>query len=193
MSNNLVNSGHYSESAYLSSDDKEIAYFQLEGYYTAARELINIALDKRNINALIHPIMYCSRHFIEILLKYMIDYINEHSYLKEKHTRGHEIFDDLKILEKYINELLPENPIPIETRLNIENIVNFDLSSSATRFKYNIIFNKRTKSEEKSFLNAFEINLPLLLEALEDIYSLRYIPDMLQEKWDVLYKYQKNE
>ncbi|AFV05411.1 hypothetical protein [Dehalobacter sp. CF] len=193
MVNKLVKSGHYNESAYISSDEKEIAYFQLEGYYTAARELINIALEKRNINALIHPIMYCSRHFIEILLKYMIDYINEYSYLKDKHTRGHEIFDDLKILEKYINELLPENPIPIDIRLNIENIVNLDLSSSATRFKYNIIFNKSTKSEEKSFLNAFEINLPLLFEALEDIYSLRYIPVMLQEKWDLLYLYQNNE
>ena len=193
MSNKLVNSGHYNESAFLSSDEKEIAYFQLEGYYTAARELINIALDKGNINALIHPIMYCSRHFIEILLKYMIDYINEHSYLNDKHTRGHEIFDDFKILEKYINELLPENPIPIDTRLNIEHIVNLDLSSSATRFKYNVIFNKRTKSEEKSFLNAYEISLPLLLEALEDIYSLSHIPDMLQQKWDLLYEQQNCE
>ena len=193
MINKLINSGYYNESAYISSDEKEIAYFQVEGYYTAVRELINIALEKRNINALIHLIMYCSRHFIEILLKYMIDYINEHSCLKDKHTRGHEIFDDLKILEKHIKELLPENSIPIETRLNIENIVNIDLSSSATRFKYNIIFNKSTKSEEKSFLNDFEINLPLLLEALEDIYSLSYIPEMLQEKWDVLYKLQNKE
>lgn len=49
MVNKLVKSGHYNESAYISSDEKEIAYFQLEGYYTAARELINIALEKETL------------------------------------------------------------------------------------------------------------------------------------------------
>lgn len=192
MNNHLVNSGYHGESAYLSSNEKEIAYFQLEGYYSAARELINVSLESGNINALIHPIIYCSRHFIEILLKYMIDSINEDTYLKDKHSKNHEIFDDLKMLEEYLNELLPENPIPKEIRIHIENIVNLDIGSNATRFKYNFI-NKSKRSEEKSFLNAFEINLPLLLDALEEIYCLRYIPDMLQAKWDMLYEQQNCE
>lgn len=51
MNNKLVNSGHYNESAHLSSSEKEIAHFQLEGYYSAARELINIALAKGKIDS----------------------------------------------------------------------------------------------------------------------------------------------
>jgi hypothetical protein len=188
----LLNLGNHANSAYVNSNDKEVAYFQTMGYYEAARELIKASLDKNNTSSLIHPIMYCSRHFIEILFKYNIDYINEYSYLKGKYKPTHDVLDNLSILSDYIRELMPENPIPDNIKDNITQIINLDLDSNSTRFKYNVIKNKKTKRTEISFVKGLEIDLSILDEMLEEIYSLTYIKDMLQKKWDKLFKEQNN-
>jgi len=102
MGNSFINTGDFANSAFIDNDEKAIAYHQLEGYYRAVKVLVEKS--EVRLDSLIYPIMYCVRHFTEILLKYNIDYINEHSYLKGKYCKTHDVIDNLKILDEYIGE-----------------------------------------------------------------------------------------
>jgi hypothetical protein len=184
MGNLLINTGEYANGAFIDSDEKAIAYHQLEGYYRAVKILIEKSEVRKD--SLIFPIMYCVRHFIEILLKYNIDYINEHSYLTGKYSKTHDVLDNLKILDNYIGELMPENPLPNGIKKYITDIISLDKDSNSTRFKYNIIWNKKVRKDEVSFKDAIEIDLDILNDAVDEIYALSCIPDMLQEKWSIL-------
>lgn len=186
MGNSLVNTGDLANSAFIDNDKKAIAYHQIEGYYRAVKILTEKASVRKD--SLIYPLIYCTRHFVEILLKYAVEYINEHSYLKEKYFKTHNITDNLDLLDGYVNELLPESPIPTDIKSHIIDIANLDEGSNGTRFKYNLVWDKNKRQDEVSFKDAIEIDLDILNNIIDEVYALSNIPDMLQDKWDKQYK-----
>jgi hypothetical protein len=185
MGNVLVNSGDIANSAFIDNDKKAITYHQIEGYYRAVKILIEEASVRKD--SLIYPIIYCTRHFVEILLKYTVEYINDHSFLKEKYFKTHNITDNLKLLDEYVNELLPENPISSNIKSYITDIANLDEGSNGTRFKYNLVWNKDTRRDEVSFKDSIEIDLDILNNMIDEVYALSSISDMLQDKWNKQY------
>lgn len=161
-------------------------FLYIEGYYKAAKELSEIAINADNSylkDIYFYPICYNYRHYTELHIKSLIHIAEElynkmevlgfleNGFLETKLDDNSLKTHSLEKLYVYLTKrltLVSNERFPDETRKYIMQLHNID--SNGERFRYHI----KTKNNDLSFLKTEQYDLKNILEIMQKISNTLY-------------------
>ena len=137
-------------------------YMMLIGYEEAANHLVDIALENRHRReALIFPILFLYRHYIELQLKYFISTYGRHAGI-EPVWKTHDLTILWRRFKEILDEFVGEDQGPDDADTTVENIVAQFAKMDPRSFSYRYPCDKKGRPVPIAYNN-------LDLETLKDV------------------------
>ncbi|WP_418609550.1 hypothetical protein [Gluconobacter cerinus] len=140
----------------------------IDGYIEAAIELLRVVIDGKQYgkrDTLVLPILYTTRHGVELSLKYIIDILHKNSLIKESIQKNHDIKYTFTIIE---NKNIGDEKIRHilnELRPYIMSLHKID--DDGQQFRY-----ANTREGELSLASKENCNLELVRKSVLNIHEL---------------------
>ena len=115
--------------------DGEVS-FAATGFKTAADNMVKRLYEGHTNNFWTFPIVYCYRHYLELMLKHLIELFNQYEETGETFPRTHDLVRLWKIVRDNCyepKELVNDEEIPVVEKL-IKEFQEFDSKSTAFRY-----------------------------------------------------------